>query len=111
MRSLGWEDPLKEGMATHSRVLAWKTLWPEEPGGLQYTQSQRVRHDLANGSSTHSSPHPHTHTASASPSLSVCLPPLPLITISLFSTSVTICSVDKFICILFFLIPHISNFT
>ena len=62
MRSLGWEDPLKEGMATHSRVLAWKTLWPEEPGGLQYTQSQRVRHDLANGSSTHSSPHPPTHT-------------------------------------------------
>ena len=32
--SLGWEDPLKEGMATHSSVLAWRTPWTEEPGGL-----------------------------------------------------------------------------
>ena len=31
-RSLGWEDPLEEGMATHSSTLAWKTLWTEEPG-------------------------------------------------------------------------------
>ena len=33
--SLGWEDPLKEDMATHSTILAWKILWTEEPGGLQ----------------------------------------------------------------------------
>ena len=32
---LGWEDPLEEEMATHSRILAWKTPWREEPGGLQ----------------------------------------------------------------------------
>ena len=34
-RSLGWEDLLKEGMATHSSVLAWRIPWMEEPGGLQ----------------------------------------------------------------------------
>ena len=33
VRSLGWEDPLEEEMATHSSILAWKTLWTEEPGG------------------------------------------------------------------------------
>ena len=33
--SLGWEDPLEEGMATHSRVLAWRIPWTEEPGGVQ----------------------------------------------------------------------------
>ena len=33
--SLGWEDPLEEGMATHSSILAWKIPWTEEPGGLQ----------------------------------------------------------------------------
>ena len=33
--SLGQEDPLKEEMATHSSILAWKILWTEEPGGLQ----------------------------------------------------------------------------
>ena len=35
VRSLGWEDPLEEGMATHSSVLAWRIPWTEEPGGLQ----------------------------------------------------------------------------
>ena len=34
VRSLGWEDPLEEGMATHSSVLAWRISWTEEPGGL-----------------------------------------------------------------------------
>ena len=32
---LGWEDPLEEGMETHSRILAWEIPWTEEPGGLQ----------------------------------------------------------------------------
>ena len=41
-RSLGWEDPLEEGMATHSSVLAWRIPWTEEPGSLQ---SERVGHD------------------------------------------------------------------
>ena len=35
VRSLGWEDPLKEAMATHSSILAWKIPWTEEPGWLQ----------------------------------------------------------------------------
>ena len=34
VRSLGWEDPLEEGMATHSSILAWTIPWTEEPGGL-----------------------------------------------------------------------------
>ena len=45
--SLGWEDPLKKEMATHSSTLAWKIPWMEEPGGLQSTGSQRVWHDQA----------------------------------------------------------------
>ena len=45
VRSLGGEDPLEEGMATHSCILAWKIPWMEEPGGLQSMGSQRVRHD------------------------------------------------------------------
>ena len=43
--SLVQEDPLEEGMATHSSVLAWKTPWIAEPGGLQSIGSQKVRHD------------------------------------------------------------------
>ena len=39
------EDPLEKGMATHSCILAWRIPWTEEPGGLQFIQSQRVRHD------------------------------------------------------------------
>ena len=35
IRSLGWEDPLEMGMATHSRILAWKIPWREKPGGLE----------------------------------------------------------------------------
>ena len=45
VQSLGWEDPLEEGMATHSSILAWKIPWTEEPGGLQSMESQRVGHD------------------------------------------------------------------
>ena len=45
VRSLGQEDPLEKEMATHSSILAWRISWTEEPGGLQSTGSQRVRHD------------------------------------------------------------------
>ena len=45
VRSLGREDPLEEEMATHSSILAWRIPWTEEPGGLQFTGSQRVGHD------------------------------------------------------------------
>ena len=41
--SLGWEDPLEEGMVTHSSILAWSISWTEEPGGLQSIGLQRVR--------------------------------------------------------------------
>ena len=46
VQSLGQEDPLEKEMAIHSSILAWGILWTEEPGGLQSTESQRVRHDL-----------------------------------------------------------------
>ena len=35
VQTLGWEDPLEEGMTTHSSILAWRIPWTEEPGGLQ----------------------------------------------------------------------------
>ena len=45
VQSLGWEDPLEEGMATHSSILAWRIPWTEEPVELQSMRSQRVEHD------------------------------------------------------------------
>ena len=42
---LGWEDLLEEEVATHSNILAWKSPWTEEPGGLQSMGSQRVRNN------------------------------------------------------------------
>ena len=45
VRSLGGEDPLEEGMATHSSILAWRVPWTEEPSGLQSIGSQRVGYD------------------------------------------------------------------
>ena len=47
VRSLGWEDPLEKEMATHSRILAWKIPWTEEPGWLLSMVSQRVGQDWA----------------------------------------------------------------
>ena len=43
--SLGQEDPLEKGMATHSNILVWRIPWTEKPGGLQFVGSQRVGHD------------------------------------------------------------------
>ena len=51
VRSLGQEDPLEKGMATHSRILAWRIPWTEEPGGLQPMNSQRVGHNLTTNTS------------------------------------------------------------
>ena len=45
VQSLSQEDPLEEGMVTHSNILAWRIPWTEEPGGLQFIGSQRVGHD------------------------------------------------------------------
>ena len=56
VQSLGQEDPLEEhtGVATHSRIIAWRIPQREEPGGLQSMGSQRVRHNVAL--------YPHSHT-------------------------------------------------
>ena len=45
VQSLGQEDALEESMATHSRILAWRIPWTQEPGGLWSKDSQKVRHD------------------------------------------------------------------
>ena len=46
VRSLGWEDPLEKGMATHSNILAWRIPWREKQRGLVGSIGwQRVRHD------------------------------------------------------------------
>ena len=55
VQSLGQEDPLEKGMATHSSILAWRILWTEEPGVLQSMGSQRVKTLLKRLSSSSSS--------------------------------------------------------
>ena len=45
VESLGWEDPLQKGMATHSSIIAWQIPRTEEPGGLQSMGLQRVGHN------------------------------------------------------------------
>ena len=45
VQSLGREDPLDKGMATHSSILAWRIPWTEQPGGLQSTGAHRVKHN------------------------------------------------------------------
>ena len=52
VQSLGGEDPLEEGMAMHSSILARRILWTEEPGELQSMGSQRVAHDRGTKDST-----------------------------------------------------------
>ena len=51
--SLGWENPLEKGMTTHSSILAWRSPWTEESGGLQSMGSQRVGHDWSDWAHTH----------------------------------------------------------
>ena len=43
VQSLGGEDPMKEELATHSSILAWRIPWTDEPGGLQPVGLQRLR--------------------------------------------------------------------
>ena len=47
VQSLGHKSPLEEGMATHSSILAWKILWTEESGGLQFMGSQKSQTQLS----------------------------------------------------------------
>ena len=44
VQSLGWEDPLEKGMATHSSILAWRIPWAEEPSGLQLDTTDQLTH-------------------------------------------------------------------
>ena len=53
VQSLGQEDPLEKGMATHSSILAWRIPRTEEPGGLQSMGSQRIGHDWATNTYKH----------------------------------------------------------
>ena len=70
VRSLSWEDPLEEGMAIHSNILAWRIPWTEEPGRLQSMRSQRIGYNWSNGRHTSTS----THLLSSFPhSLSICI--------------------------------------
>ena len=50
--SLGQEDPLEKGMVMHSSILAWRIPWTDEPGGLQFMESQRVGYDRATNTFT-----------------------------------------------------------
>ena len=45
VRSLGWKDPVEEGMAAYSRILPWRVPWAEEPGQLQSIELHKVRAD------------------------------------------------------------------
>ena len=60
VQSLGREDPLEKGMATHSSILAWRIPITEKSGRLQSMGSQRVRHDLANNTFLSLAPGPGT---------------------------------------------------
>ena len=53
VQSLGWEDPLEEGVTTHSSILAWRISWTEKPGRLQSRGWPRVEHDWSHLASTH----------------------------------------------------------
>ena len=70
VESLGWDDPLEEGMATHSSILTWRIPRTEEPGGLQSTGSRRARHDWGDLACTQSVEDEKTSVAGTSSYLS-----------------------------------------
>ena len=55
VRSLGWEDPQEEGMATHSSIIAWRIPWAEEPGGAIHSHKESDRTEVTVLSITSSS--------------------------------------------------------
>ena len=81
VRSLGQEDPLRKGMATHSSILAWRIPWTEEPGGLLSMGSHRVRHDWSDLA--------RTHAHIIEPGRSEQAPWAPTLCVSFFFTLVT----------------------
>ena len=84
-RPLAREDPLEKGMTTHSSVLALRIPWIEEPGGLEFVGSQRVRHNWATNSIILYQTHTYIHTrfSAVTTVLPKCMPLASLITISL----------------------------
>ena len=63
VQSLGWEDSLEEGMATHSSILAWRIPWAEKPDRSQnQTLLSSTRARVHTHTPTHTHPHTHTHT-------------------------------------------------
>ena len=57
VQSLAQEEPLEEGIATHSSILAWRLSWTEEPGELQSIESQRIRHSWSDWARAHTDEH------------------------------------------------------
>ena len=72
--SLGWEDPLEEGMAACSSILAWRIPRTEEPKELQSTGLQKVRHNWSDWAHRHTHTHTHTHTCYLPDSYSLLFP-------------------------------------
>ena len=73
--SLGWEDPLEKSMATHSSNLAWRIPWTGDPGMLQSTGTQRVRHNWSDLARMHAGSKPKYPNANRKLSLDVSLAP------------------------------------
>ena len=57
VRSLGWEDPLEEGMAIHSSIVTWRILWTEEPGSpygrMKSDTTEATQHTCMQGTTSH----------------------------------------------------------
>ena len=64
VQSLGWEDLLEEKMATSARMLAWKTQWTEEPGGLQRAHGVAKSHGLQRAKHNRETKHARIRTCS-----------------------------------------------
>ena len=72
---MGWEDPLEEGMATHSSILAWRIPWTEKPDGLRSMELQRVGHNWATKHSTGGHRHPWAQRVQTTVRPVLALPP------------------------------------
>ena len=92
VQSLGGKDPLVEGMATHSSVLAWSIPWAEESGGLQSTELQWVGHDWSYLARTQHALTPNSQSTLPSPVAQVC------------SLWVFLLRVGKFICVMLYIL-------
>ena len=105
--SLGWEDPLEDGMATHSSILAWRIPWAEQPGGGQSMGSQRVGHNWVTHLHSDSSPVLSCHTSWSGAHALLTLCPVPRkATSTLDWHSQHICSVPYGSNLIFLFVKH-----